>query len=322
MSTGLGDAMVIGAGEASSGATASSRSWTSRSWGARWAAPSARSSPAPASGRPSDACPLVCVTASGGARMQEGILSLMQLPKTVMRRRGRCASALCRVPRRDDPPDDGRRAGELREPGRRDPSPSRARCSRSPGPASSSRPCARSCPTTSASTESNFRFGHLDRDRVARSTCGRCSAGCWRSSPMAADEQRSPRQVLTEQLRLRERLCEAERASRRSRGAGVSGELERLKRQIDRIEDEPRRPTRSGTSSARAPRQERPYTLDYVERIFDDFVELHGDRCNADDEALVTGLGRFRRPHGGARRAPEGARHPRADAPQLRDGVP
>jgi acetyl-CoA carboxylase carboxyl transferase subunit beta len=27
--------------------------------------------------------PLVCVTASGGARMQEGILSLMQLPKTV-----------------------------------------------------------------------------------------------------------------------------------------------------------------------------------------------------------------------------------------------
>ena len=40
--------------------------------------------------------------------------------------------------------------------------------------------------------------------------------------------------------------------------------------------------------------QERPYTLDYVERILDDFVELHGDRCNADDAALVTGLGRFR----------------------------
>jgi acetyl-CoA carboxylase carboxyl transferase subunit alpha len=39
--------------------------------------------------------------------------------------------------------------------------------------------------------------------------------------------------------------------------------------------------------------EERPYTLDYVERIFEDFVELHGDRARADDAALVTGLGRF-----------------------------
>jgi acetyl-CoA carboxylase carboxyl transferase subunit alpha len=39
---------------------------------------------------------------------------------------------------------------------------------------------------------------------------------------------------------------------------------------------------------------ERPYTLDYVERLIDDFVELHGDRGRADDQALVTGIGRFR----------------------------
>jgi acetyl-CoA carboxylase carboxyl transferase subunit alpha len=39
--------------------------------------------------------------------------------------------------------------------------------------------------------------------------------------------------------------------------------------------------------------QDRPYTLDYVERLFDDFVELHGDRSLGDDAALVTGLGRF-----------------------------
>ncbi len=37
----------------------------------------------------------------------------------------------------------------------------------------------------------------------------------------------------------------------------------------------------------------RPYTLDYVELLFDDFFELHGDRSNVDDEALVAGLGRF-----------------------------
>jgi acetyl-CoA carboxylase carboxyl transferase subunit alpha len=38
----------------------------------------------------------------------------------------------------------------------------------------------------------------------------------------------------------------------------------------------------------------RPYTLDYVERIFEDFVELHGDRRFGDDAAIVAGLARFR----------------------------
>ncbi|MCA9666490.1 MAG: acetyl-CoA carboxylase carboxyltransferase subunit alpha [Myxococcales bacterium] len=34
----------------------------------------------------------------------------------------------------------------------------------------------------------------------------------------------------------------------------------------------------------------RPYTLDYVERLTEEFVELHGDRAFADDEAIVGGL--------------------------------
>jgi len=38
---------------------------------------------------------------------------------------------------------------------------------------------------------------------------------------------------------------------------------------------------------------QRPYTLDYVEHIFTDFEELHGDRCFADDNAIVGGLARF-----------------------------
>jgi len=37
----------------------------------------------------------------------------------------------------------------------------------------------------------------------------------------------------------------------------------------------------------------RPYTLDYTERIVDDFEELHGDRAFADDHAIVGGLGRI-----------------------------
>lgn len=38
----------------------------------------------------------------------------------------------------------------------------------------------------------------------------------------------------------------------------------------------------------------RPYTLNYVERLFTDFIELHGDRRFADDPAIVAGIGRYR----------------------------
>ncbi len=39
---------------------------------------------------------------------------------------------------------------------------------------------------------------------------------------------------------------------------------------------------------------QRPYTLDYIDYLFDDFHELHGDRAFADDHAIVGGLARFR----------------------------
>jgi acetyl-CoA carboxylase carboxyl transferase subunit alpha len=38
----------------------------------------------------------------------------------------------------------------------------------------------------------------------------------------------------------------------------------------------------------------RPFTLDYVARLVEDFVELHGDRAFRDDESIVGGVGRFR----------------------------
>ena len=45
------------------------------------------------------------------------------------------------------------------------------------------------------------------------------------------------------------------------------------------------------TQIARHPR--RPYTLDYIERIFTDFEELHGERHIADDAAIICGIGRL-----------------------------
>lgn len=43
----------------------------------------------------------------------------------------------------------------------------------------------------------------------------------------------------------------------------------------------------------RARHPQRPYTLDLIEYLFDDFVELHGDRRYSDDPALITGLARL-----------------------------
>ena len=76
------------------------------------------------------------------------------------------------------------------------------------------------------------------------------------------------------------------------RGTRLSAELERLQRQLERLQDD--------TSDEEiwqrvelARHQERPYTLDYVERILEDFFELHGDRGRMDDHAIVAGIGKL-----------------------------
>jgi acetyl-CoA carboxylase carboxyl transferase subunit alpha len=75
-------------------------------------------------------------------------------------------------------------------------------------------------------------------------------------------------------------------------GTNVSGELQRLQKQLEEIQAEP-----SGDEIWRsvelARHEDRPYTLDYIERITQDWLELHGDRARADDSAVVAGLGQL-----------------------------
>jgi acetyl-CoA carboxylase carboxyl transferase subunit alpha len=80
----------------------------------------------------------------------------------------------------------------------------------------------------------------------------------------------------------------------------VPGQNEETKRQIDQLHERVeslRRQIHSSygawekTELARHP--QRPYTLDYVERIFTDWSEIHGDRGFADDPAIVAGMARF-----------------------------
>lgn len=46
----------------------------------------------------------------------------------------------------------------------------------------------------------------------------------------------------------------------------------------------------------RARHPQRPYPMDFFERIFSDFSEIHGDRAFGDDEAVICGMARFPRP--------------------------
>jgi acetyl-CoA carboxylase carboxyl transferase subunit alpha len=92
--------------------------------------------------------------------------------------------------------------------------------------------------------------------------------------------------------RLRERLGRLRNLPLLQR-TGVSGEERRLREQLDSIKREDASEDEIWAFVERARHPDRPYTLDYVERILDDWVELHGDRGRADDGAIVTGLGRF-----------------------------
>ncbi len=94
-------------------------------------------------------------------------------------------------------------------------------------------------------------------------------------------------------LRLRERLSKLRSLSLLG-GATLSNDLKRLQKQIEQLEAAPTLTGEEIWQSVELARHEaRPYTLDYVERMIEDWIELHGDRSRADDPAFITGVGRF-----------------------------
>ncbi len=74
-----------------------------------------------------------------------------------------------------------------------------------------------------------------------------------------------------------------------------------MAQKIDRNIENPAPPDSSHSDSSSdafervllARHAERPYTLDYIEKLFKDFTEIHGDRRFADDPAIICGLASF-----------------------------
>lgn len=92
-----------------------------------------------------------------------------------------------------------------------------------------------------------------------------------------------PLEVLQAQL-------EALRSSAEAGDASVQQELSQLEKRVEAIKKEIYAHLSPWQRVQLARHPERPYTLDYFSRIFENFQELHGDRLFGDDGAIVGGL--------------------------------
>lgn len=73
----------------------------------------------------------------------------------------------------------------------------------------------------------------------------------------------------------------------------ISEEISRLEAKCTKLTESIFSSLNAWQISQMARHPQRPYTYDYIEHIFTDFEELHGDRCYADDYAIVGGIGRL-----------------------------
>jgi acetyl-CoA carboxylase carboxyl transferase subunit alpha len=73
----------------------------------------------------------------------------------------------------------------------------------------------------------------------------------------------------------------------------ISEEIERLQKKNQTLTKEIYSKLSAWQIAQVARHPQRPYTLDYIQALFTDFEELHGDRAFADDPAIVGGLARF-----------------------------
>ena len=89
---------------------------------------------------------------------------------------------------------------------------------------------------------------------------------------------------------LEKKIQELEQLSSSTEGV-LSNEVESLKSKVESLQKNIFENLTRWQRVQLARHPERPYTLDYIERICDRFIELHGDRFHADDKAIVGGLG-------------------------------
>ena len=78
-----------------------------------------------------------------------------------------------------------------------------------------------------------------------------------------------------------------------ARGLDVEADLRKLETRLEELRTETLKALSPMERVQIARHPQRPHALDMIERIFSDFVELHGDRAFRDDPAVVAGWGRL-----------------------------
>jgi acetyl-CoA carboxylase carboxyl transferase subunit alpha len=76
-------------------------------------------------------------------------------------------------------------------------------------------------------------------------------------------------------------------------GLDITEEIERLRKKSATLTKQIYAKLNAWQISQVARHPQRPYTLDYIQALFSEFEELHGDRAFADDPAIVCGVARF-----------------------------
>lgn len=102
---------------------------------------------------------------------------------------------------------------------------------------------------------------------------------------MAATEK-----VLQELEQIERQVAEMESASPDD---ATRRQIEKLQERIEALRLEMNAPLTAWQRTELARHPQRPQTLDYIERVFSDFSEIHGDRGFGDDPAIVCGMARF-----------------------------
>jgi len=76
-------------------------------------------------------------------------------------------------------------------------------------------------------------------------------------------------------------------------GAPMQGEIRQLERKAQRLQEEVFAELSAWQKVQLSRHPQRPFTSDYVGRLFGEFIELHGDRAFGDDGAIIGGLASF-----------------------------
>ena len=92
---------------------------------------------------------------------------------------------------------------------------------------------------------------------------------------------------------LEQRISELRNMDAEQPGVDLSDDISRLEKKLNRMRSDVYSNLSRWQRTQIARHPQRPYTLDYIDILMQDFVELHGDRCYADDRAIVGGTAWF-----------------------------